>query len=311
MRAVTVLNRMYAPVAGTGAFFSRYAALGYETTNIGDDIQTLAAMRYFPARPALVQRERLHQAWHPFRPYKMILNGWFMHRPENWPPSASIDPLVLSVHLANVVSHENRRGIVPVDHLLAGKNLEWFRRMARLRPVGARDLHTLSALRAAGVDAYFSGCLTLTLPRIESTTPSGEILAVDLDARCLEVLRQMTRERLRIVTHHLRPNELAWRRNKLARALLRRYAAARAVVTSRLHAALPCLALGTPVLFVHCNLDDPRFGGLIEHLHRASLDDFTRKRLDFDVRAPPPNPDTWKPLARDLARRCEEFIAGD
>ena len=38
--------------------------------------------------------------------------------------------------------------------------------------------------------------------------------------------------------------------------LLGIYSSAKAVVTGRLHCALPCLALGTPVLFVE-SADDP------------------------------------------------------
>ena len=51
-------------------------------------------------------------------------------------------------------------------------------------------------------------------------------------------------------------------RRDAAETLLKRYRAASLVITSRLHCALPCLALGTPVVFLHSSTTDPRFRGL-------------------------------------------------
>jgi hypothetical protein len=69
--------------------------------------------------------------------------------------------------------------------------------LRRYGPVGCRDLATLSFLKEHDVPAYFSGCLTLTLPR-ERTQRTDEIFLVDLDQASLaslppEVVRQGTR----------------------------------------------------------------------------------------------------------------------
>jgi len=57
----------------------------------------------------------------------------------------------------------------------------------------------------------------------------------------------------------------------LAQKRLDEYAQAKLVITSRIHCALPCLAFGTPVIFIHQNLADPRFSGLLEYLHHYSV----------------------------------------
>ena len=55
-------------------------------------------------------------------------------------------------------------------------------------------------------------------------------------------------------------------RFKIAKNLLDRYARAKLVVTTRLHAALPCLALHTPVIFIN-KAYVGRFPGLYELLN--------------------------------------------
>lgn len=59
-----------------------------------------------------------------------------------------------------------------------------------------------------------------------------------------------------------------------ARDLINKYAKAKLIITSRIHCALPCLGVETPVLFVNSNKLDQgvrrsggRFGGLINLLH--------------------------------------------
>lgn len=63
---------------------------------------------------------------------------------------------------------------------------------------------------------------------------------------------------------------------QLARKLVKTYASAKLVVTSRIHCALPCLAVETPVIFINSDAlqgnsvrSSGRFGGLIELLHVA------------------------------------------
>ncbi|MDR2193935.1 MAG: polysaccharide pyruvyl transferase family protein [Treponema sp.] len=53
-------------------------------------------------------------------------------------------------------------------------------------------------------------------------------------------------------------------RFEYAESLIKKYAAALLVVTSRLHCALPCLGLETPVIFIAEDLQDKRLGGIKE-----------------------------------------------
>ena len=102
-----------------------------------------------------------------------------------------------------------------------------------------------------------------------------------------------------------------------AEKLVRLYAKARFVVTGRIHCALPCLGLETPVYFTYDNAWNEastcRFGGLLELLHVINVTP-NRIRADFDFPANFPidlvaNKDSWKPLAKRMTEKCRDFFA--
>ena len=101
------------------------------------------------------------------------------------------------------------------------------------------------------------------------------------------------------------------KRFKEAEELLRRYAQAKLVITSRLHCALPCLAFDTPVIFVNKNLEDPRFAGLLEYMKSYSVEEFKYKITEIDVENPEPNPKSINRLKENLIDICERFISAD
>src|SRR5215467_1379768 len=139
----------------------QYALFRYSTTNLGDEIQSIAARQFLPSVDLLVERDRPNVLPAGAEgPYRIVFNGWHTHAPENWPPSPALVPLLVSVHITGEMPSLNKSRLRPADVLLQGRNLEFLKSR---EPVGARDLWTRDLLRKAGVDAYFSGCMTLTL----------------------------------------------------------------------------------------------------------------------------------------------------
>ena len=65
----------------------------------------------------------------------------------------------------------------------------------------------------------------------------------------------------------------------MAQNLLDRIAQAKLVITSRLHTAMPCLAFDTPVIFLHNDLNDVRFTGLLKFLKAYT----NGQKLDVDL----------------------------
>lgn len=284
---------------------TKFAALKYVgTRNIGDEIQTLAASRFLPRVDAWVDRDRLDE-FQNAEDHKIILNGWFLHRPQHWPPAPQLKPLITSFHLTKeVMPRHNELMIAPSSTVLGPTGIAYLRDHA---PIGARDLDTLETLLNAGVDAYFSGCLTLTL-EINGPEPRSEtVYAVDLPEDVVTAFE--TRCGAPIVrVSHIISDVAGPARFGRARELLRCYASAHAVLTSRLHCALPCLALGVPVLFVPSAQDSYRFSGLRDFLHCASREELLANPKVFDLSSPPENSTAWHPLRDRLNTLCEQFV---
>jgi len=85
------------------------------------------------------------------------------------------------------------------------------------------------------------------------------------------------------------------------------------VVTSRLHYALPCLAFGTPVIFVHENLKDPRIIDYTKYLKGYSLEEFKDRfrEIDWENSKPNPNLKEIEKIRERLVKTCEAFINKD
>lgn len=287
----------------------RYGLLGYRwSANLGDEIQSIAARQFLPSVNCTLNRENLDRnPWFDQRPLRVILNGWFMHRPLHWPPHPRIQPLITSFHVTDEVMIQNRSKILPAEILLEGRGREY---LIDHGPIGARDKHTLELLESKGVKAFFSGCLTLTLARSSSARARDYICANDLDPETVAFLK--ARSPFPVVeTRHtdwLTISSLL--RMRKAKALLALYARAKAVVTSRLHCALPCLALGTPVLFITDRADDRRFSGLIGLVRHCERQAFLTGESEFNLESPVQNSDDYLALARPLAASCTAFVSG-
>lgn len=139
-------------------------------------------------------------------------------------------------------------------------------------PVGCRDRATERWLANQGVETFFSGCLTMTLQsKACPSDKSGERLLVDAAAVDGQTWTQVTHEdtSLRSVSCSAGVSR--------ALSLLKRYAASSAIRTSRLHCALPARAVGAVCDFVPKVASDRRFDGLMDLDERT----FSARRNDL------------------------------
>lgn len=283
----------------------RFGALGYNTYNLGDEIQSLAAIRFLPRVDHFVNRDLLGSFRTDDRePVAMILNGWYGHRPESWPPSEQIRPLLVSMHLSEVPCG--------IANLAAGQFLLEEPIVSYLRehgPVGARDLHTLSLLEKAKVPAYFSGCMTLTLQPQPGVERTGDVVLNDVPDEVVAWVRRRTNRNVVHTTHIDQITPPGEGRFEKAKSLLRLYQSAHCVITTRLHCFLPCLALGTPVLLLLTGQEWSRFPGLDALVRRCSVDDLLGGRSGFDIDHPEPNQDDHQALRQALEERATGFVA--
>lgn len=220
-----------------------------ETENIGDDIQSYAAIKYLPQVDYYIEREKLDE----FVPKNeeqviTIMNGWYLHSKINFPISPYIYPIYVSVHFSN---YDN--GGITDEYL----NSYSKKKLEQYGPIGCRDTATMNLLNKINVENYFSGCLTTTIEKIPNVKGTDNICIVDIDELAEKYLMDNYPSPEKIIkrTHILdkdKNSKLSWvERFKNVEELLKTYQSAKLVITSRLHCALPCLALGTPVLLLY------------------------------------------------------------
>lgn len=302
----------------------KYGLLKYATHNIGDEVQSIAAKRFLPRIDKYLNRDDLGRVKSDV-PIKLIMNGWFLwekYAPENWPPSPVINPLILSFHISPSAAHI----------LTSKESIEYLKQH---EPIGCRDTYTTSLLQEHGVNAYFSGCLTLTLER-RDVARTNEIFLVDVDEEAVTCLPENIKKRAVSINHdsHRSGMKTLYERVPLLRylaektrfqifmqkrrsmqkkmdeaeELLVKYSRAKMVITSRLHCVLPCLAFGTPVWFVNKNLEDERFSGLLQYMRHYTPEQFCAITSEIDWEQPAANPFNIEPVRQHLIQRCEEFI---
>jgi hypothetical protein len=287
--------------------------------NLGDDIQSLAALRFTGDVRHEIPIDEIggydarRAPGEP--PVQVILNGWFTSNPDSWPPSPDIEPLFISLHVSDTV-YAGYPSPGPNAHrsaaevLLSPRFLPYLRRFA---PIGCRDTATLRRLTEAGVAAYFSGCLTLTLER-PPVSRSGDVCVVDVNCEAAELLATAPEDvvpRVRFETHIVQGLGACSTSERFARAqrLLDTYASASLVITSRIHCALPCLAFGTPVVFVRPERGLSRLSGLAELMRTTTRADLQSGAFRIPWNRPEPNPVDVAPLAREMSARCAAFFS--
>ncbi|MEQ1161670.1 polysaccharide pyruvyl transferase family protein [Acinetobacter calcoaceticus] len=307
--------------------------------NVGDYVQSLAAQGFFGKADVFINRER--SAEYKGEPVKMIMNGWYTHtRTDGWIPSEKINPLFVSFHLNNAAK----------ESMLNDKGIKFLKKHA---PIGCRDQNTVKELKAVGVDAYFTGCLTLTLDRYKKENVEREkIYIVDplynypqkdyimshykpllkavlngnifkfnkTNQHLTNIFTKELLEKAEYIKQHLPGKGVSYeQRFKLADELLEKYSKAKLVITSRIHCALPCLAMGTPVIYVN-GFDDfadtCRFDGILDLFNRVDVDsktgefstnfEFDGEKISESVKIK--NKEKYLELADALKKTCSDFV---
>lgn len=284
----------------------KYGIMYYKKTdNIGDDIQTYTAMRFLPHIDYHIDREDLNCFIPHEKEYvSMIMNGWFMHNKAAWPPSPYINPLLLSMHFTCLEK------IDVGERYLQGLGGEYLKNH---QPIGSRDIETQKRLNRNGIDNYFSGCMTLTISPFENIERKDYICLVDLDQKSTKIIKENTNREIKEITHDVIPDEIGNKsfeqRMHDVEELLKTYQAAHLVLTNRLHVALPCVALGTPVILVHKeNFEADRLGTYLQYVNSYSDTEFEKQNIKELIENPKQNSDDYLSIKNSLEEKCKEFI---
>lgn len=320
--------------------------------NIGDYIQGVASAQFLPSIDGFVDREEI--GVYQEEECVVVMNGWFMHYPKNWPPSEKIHPIFLAFHI-----NSNFK-----DPLLSEESIQYLKDH---EPIGCRDYYTRDLLEKKGINAFFSGCMTLTLgEKYHNEKKNGKVIFVDpffdiptnpfyifgnllfliANYRSIKTIADkfeynwhhnlfhkliisfFYRQYIRLFDHgtlvnaeyicqespkykYEYPTEEA--RFHEAERLIKKYATAALVVTSRIHCALPCLALETPVLYVE-NTDQAetsacRLGGLYDLFNvikstNGNLHTSFKCEVPISSKSNIKNKTAWKEIAEKIKKDC-------
>jgi lipopolysaccharide biosynthesis glycosyltransferase len=182
----------------------------------------------------------------------MLAFGWHMHKSFTdslaFPFHPSVRPIFISFHC-------NKQEMLTEDRV------DYLKRFA---PIGCRDWTTVYFLRSRGVPAFFSGCVTTTIDTLfaqpEEGTQSRQTAFIDSVPSAEE--RSTPFKQIAHAQPTYRWADFASNLQR-AVALLDEYRTQYdRIVTSRLHAYLPCAAIGLNVEFRPNNPSDIRFDGL-------------------------------------------------
>ena len=295
---------------GTLSYNIRFGA---KYVNLGDEIQGFPGVQFLPFVDSFVERDKLSLSAGN-ETITTFFNAWWGTHRFDWPPPSNVDPIMLSVHINHVI-----QDIWALDK-------EYLKTKA---PIGCRDYSSLAFLRSLDIDAYFSGCLTLMLrnPNIHNKR-TDDIFLVDVKTQFVDLLPLEVQQKVIAITHNVTfDNNGNLARFTAAYKLMEKYASAKLVITQRIHCALPCVAMGIPVIFINSDAM-PGGGGTITarssrtagltpmfhtlDLYSKSMEDARQWLHNFTWHNPPPNPDVGmamrlKATAWNVIRRNQAF----
>ena len=201
------------------------------------------------------------------------MQGWFSHT-LNFLPNSNIHPIWLGTHIAPAIYKY-------IQEVLA-INPQYFR-----ESVGCRDLSTFHFLDQLGIDSYFSRCLTLTLPKRTEGDKHDKVYFVDIPANIINLFPKQLKERGIIRNQkwiHV-GNENWMTTYNHANKLLEDMHQAQLVITSALHCAAPCIAMGIPVILISLNPTENinRFTALNGIINIKTINDLANNNINYDA----------------------------
>lgn len=249
--------------------------------NLGDYFQTIATEEALSSihgeecKFVHVQRNQLID--HPGG--TCVMQGWYEHEDLGFLPGSDTRAVWIGTHFTENVCKSL---------------MSLFQNSAyRLYDVGCRDKATLEFCRQWGISSYFSRCLTLTLPRRtkEDAKNADTVYLVDCSDKLISLLPDGIKSEAKIINQRLFIRE-PWQSWMICREeaekLLEEYKQhARLIITSALHCAQPCIAMGIPVVFINPGYNERnRFSSMDGLVPQYSIQDLENKNVDFNPKAP-------------------------
>lgn len=151
------------------------------------------------------------------------------------------------------------------DEAVIAENKLYFKKW---QPIGCRDEKTKEIVKKFGIEAYLTGCSSILFDKRQCFPKEPKIYFVDVSENLMEMLPEEYLKKSICMSHNLKVVEYLQNANDsmyfyaLGKKILEEYRSnASLVITSKLHCAAPCMAMGIPVILAKDNIDF-RFGWL-------------------------------------------------
>lgn len=250
----------------------KYANVVYErknkgSVNLGDDLQ-LIAVDYIYKKMNIKEEEIIYIPFSQLSTY----DGEYVILPISFPFYGYTYDLYITMFSEKIIPVF--LGLSIMGSTIERKEIDYLK---RFQPIGCRDPYTMRQLRKNGIMAYTFGCLTLSFTKdyfspIKEKTDKN-IYIVDLNDRYLKHIPNEIKNNAVYKSQLLEDCD----NPKLSAInMIREYIEkASLVITTRLHCALPCIALGIPVVIMKDKYSF-RFPTLSKYIHIYEENEFTQ-----------------------------------
>lgn len=150
------------------------------------------------------------------------------------------------------------------------------------QPIGCRDEFSLSTMHKYGIQAYLSGCGTIIFPKRSRKPDVPKALFIDTPQELERFIPSEISKRAQYISHMLPLQKKVMTKQDAqeyyvkTEQLLQYYAdEATLVVSSRMHALVPCMAMGIPVIGAFDNISY-RFSWLDKFIPLYGAEDFDK-----------------------------------
>lgn len=248
-----------------------YTDLANAYANVGESIQVVA-IEYIYHQLGIQKKDIVKIDQCNIKKYegeKVILPLRLPISSENvddfFPLPGNIIPIFMSLHLHDDI-FSDREDLV-----------NYFKQYA---PIGCRDEYSCNYFKKHGIESYIMGCYTLCLPERKERVIADKVYVVDASKELMDALPEDIKRNGTYVSHAVRFHEYPVthreddRLVETAKGYLERYMeTASMIVTSRIHAAAPCMAMGIPVILATNNADF-RYAWIDRFLPVYQLEDY-------------------------------------
>ena len=246
---------------------------GYRAVNIGDNLQFMVMdylfQTYLPSeKPVKLQVSELKM--YTGEPLRLPLNWSLFDINYMDGDKIAISQDIIPVFLAMTIESGTFQ-----PRYLNEYNFSYLR---KYEPIGCRDEYTMKTLEHYGVKAYLNGCLTSVLPKLEMKGERKKVFLVDVPIEAEKFIPKDIREHSEIMTqqYYFSADMSIDKILDTIKSQYCKYAReAKLVVTSRLHVASPCMAMGIPVVFTK-NQIDARFGWIDNYIPLYDLKSYEK-----------------------------------